>query len=294
MTSPTLAYGVLVTNGLGTNPVSDRLGGSGSLQDLVGNLRVDQAWGSAQVSAALHHANGGYYGSGITNSEVTGHPGDKWGWAVSGGLRLNAPMIGPGDYFQGAVVYAEGATRYAAGMSQTGNSPLKFDGQTFGFGFWEDGVYGSLSGVNQNVQLTTAWSVAASYEHFWTPSLRTSIYGSYVDISHNTAAKDLICSSYLSVASVNGLAASTGCDPDFSMWNIGTRSQWNVTKDLYVGLDVIYLKLNTAQFDSTGVVFLPLNGGKTRSAGTTGVGPYSVDDQDAWMATWRIHRDIVP
>ena len=26
--------------------------------------------------------------------EGSGHPDDKWGWAVSGGLRLNAPMVG--------------------------------------------------------------------------------------------------------------------------------------------------------------------------------------------------------
>src|SRR5262245_12003356 len=29
--------------------------------DLAGNIRVDQAWGSAQIMAALHNASGGYY-----------------------------------------------------------------------------------------------------------------------------------------------------------------------------------------------------------------------------------------
>ena len=35
------------------------------------------------------------------------------------------------------------------------------------------------------IQLTTAWSVQAAYEHFWTPSLRTSLVGAYTDISYN-------------------------------------------------------------------------------------------------------------
>jgi hypothetical protein len=34
--------------------------------DIVGNLRIDQAWGSAQVMAAWHDASAGYYGTGLT------------------------------------------------------------------------------------------------------------------------------------------------------------------------------------------------------------------------------------
>ena len=44
--------------------------------------------------------------------EGSGHPDDKWGWAVSGGLKLNAPMIGAGDYFQTQVNYTQGALKY--------------------------------------------------------------------------------------------------------------------------------------------------------------------------------------
>ena len=37
--------------------------GGFSAPDIVGNLRVDQAWGSAQVMAAAHRVNGQYYAS---------------------------------------------------------------------------------------------------------------------------------------------------------------------------------------------------------------------------------------
>jgi hypothetical protein len=256
-------------------------------QDIVGNIRIDQAWGSAQISAALHDASGGYYGV----SETTGHPDTKWGFAVAGGLRLNAPMIGPGDYFQAMVIYSEGATGY---LSQTPRSAAwnKWDGQSVGYGFWTDGVYTTAAlagGTGGSVELTTGWSLFASYEHFWTPALRTSLYGSYVELSHNDVAKSAICTTQAAVVS-SGLQGGAGCNPDWSAWAVGSRSQWNITKDLYVGLDVIYLKLNSAS-TASGFLNTAASGAKPSSAAA---GLYTVADQDAWVATWRIHRDIVP
>ncbi|MFZ0841559.1 MAG: porin, partial [Xanthobacteraceae bacterium] len=63
--------------------------------DLAGNLRVDQAWGSAQIMAAIHNDSGGYYtnvpgalGSSTTGAQVFGHPGEAFGWAVGGGAKF--------------------------------------------------------------------------------------------------------------------------------------------------------------------------------------------------------------
>src|SRR5262249_3819519 len=81
--------------------------GYGGLQvpDIVGNIRLDQTWGSAQVMAAAHEVNANYYGStGQSNGlSETGHPGDKWGFVVGAGLRLNFPMVAQGDFFQAEV-----------------------------------------------------------------------------------------------------------------------------------------------------------------------------------------------
>jgi hypothetical protein len=209
-----------------------------------------------------------------------------WGWAASAGLRLNAPMIGPGDYFQIQGIYSEGATGY---LSQTpgGAAMDLWKGNSVGYGFWSDGVYtnaGTVGGTGGSVQLTTGWSVFGSYEHFWTPSLRTSVYGSYVELDHNATATAAICATQTGVSS--GMQGGAACNPNWSSWNVGTRSQWNVTKDLYVGLDVIYLKLNSA---TTGTGLLT-----TAASGAKPAGVYTVGDQDTWAATWRIHRDIVP
>jgi len=263
------------------------------LQDIVGALRIDQAWGSAQVSFATGDRSAGYFSgiAGVPAGEPQGHPSTKWGWAASGGVRLNAPMIGPGDYFQIQGIYSEGMTGY---LSQTpsGAAVNLWQGNSVGYGFWSDGVYTNpttVGGTGGSVELTTGWSVFGSYEHFWTPALRTSVYGSYVELNHNASAKNAICISNPTTSSAFTGGAGGLCNPDWSTWNVGTRSQWNITKDLYVGLDVIYLKLNSAS-NATGVLPATIGGGGK----PTTAGPYTVADQDTWAATWRIHRDIVP
>jgi hypothetical protein len=58
--------------------------------DIAGNIRVDQAWGSAQLSAAAHSLTGSYYGGAGALTPVlatsNGHPGDEWGFAIQGGV----------------------------------------------------------------------------------------------------------------------------------------------------------------------------------------------------------------
>ncbi len=114
--------------GSSVTPGSISSGAYGGFQapDLVANLRVDQAWGSAQIMGALHQVNASYYGNGATALQWPSS--DKLGFAVGAGIKLNAPMIGQGDYLQAQVNYTEGALRY---IFQTPNSNWgKVDGRT--------------------------------------------------------------------------------------------------------------------------------------------------------------------
>ncbi|RYG93769.1 MAG: NAD-dependent epimerase/dehydratase family protein, partial [Alphaproteobacteria bacterium] len=88
------------------------------LPDFVGALRVDQAWGSAQISAATHEINVGNLSTNPAagaGGVLTGirHANSVQGWGVQGGVKINLPAIAPGDtlYLQGA--YANGAQSYA-------------------------------------------------------------------------------------------------------------------------------------------------------------------------------------
>ena len=70
--------------------------------------KVDQAWGVFQLSAAAHDNHAAYYGM----TEVTGHPGDKWGWAVQAALQIKNIPTGAGDTINLQAVYTDGASRY--------------------------------------------------------------------------------------------------------------------------------------------------------------------------------------
>src|SRR5216684_632868 len=93
----------MVTGLYGTND----LGGTRA-PDIIGRLGIDQAWGLAQISVVAHNNHAGYYGA----TEDTGHPGDKWGFAVQGALSIKNIPTGPGDVVNMQAVYTDGATRY--------------------------------------------------------------------------------------------------------------------------------------------------------------------------------------
>ena len=55
------------------------------------------ALGFCQIAGALHDASGSYYGTHCTETPAIRATSGAW---RRRGLRINAPMIGPGDYFQ--------------------------------------------------------------------------------------------------------------------------------------------------------------------------------------------------
>ncbi|MBI5909917.1 MAG: porin, partial [Betaproteobacteria bacterium] len=148
----------------GTVPTTDYH--APQVPDIVGNLRIDQAWGSAQLMGALHLVGAQYYGANAaTNSN---HPSDVWGYALGAGIKLNVPT-GPGDTFWLQGDYAKGAQGY---VSQAGTIFNKFQGGGVGYGWAVDGVVGPT--VGSSIELVTAWGVHGTYEHFWSKSWKTS------------------------------------------------------------------------------------------------------------------------
>jgi hypothetical protein len=266
-----------------TGQVAGGLGAYGGFQspDIVANLRLDQAWGSAQVMAAGHQVNAEYYGT----TPGTGGPSDKWGFVVGAGLKLNAPMLGHGDYFQAQVNYTEGALRYVF-MTPDSNW-AKVQGATQGYGVLTDAVYGGAAGTTgTGLDLTTGWGVNAAYDHGWNAQWKTSLYGGYAAVSYNTEANAILCSA---AGNGNGLAgnaavATAGCNNNWSTYWIGSRTQWNVTKNLYLAVDLMYSKLHSAT-TSDGLI----HGYALTNSGATTVG-----DVDNWAARVRLHRDFYP
>lgn len=153
-------------NGGGSTPdgvAINSTGGAGMfMPDIVANIRVDQGWGSAQLSAAVHEVKG------------PGHVTD-YGWAVQGGVTVNLPMIAEDDsaYVTGA--YAEGALSYLISGGGVGR------GNTYDYAAWVVATDDALRGPRD---LTEGFNVNAGFQHNWSPNWSSSISASYADIDY--------------------------------------------------------------------------------------------------------------
>jgi hypothetical protein len=266
--------------------------------DVVGALRLDQAWGTAQIAAAAHDTSGGYYGTTLTGASLSGHPSDKWGWAVTGGFILTNFLGMRGDTLGLQATYSEGAAGYAT--RATGAWQLYGSGNQVALGWLVDGVFrgtGTVANPFTDVELTTVWNVGAVYEHLWSTRWRTSLYGGYSNVDYNGNATASICANAAGVVAgppFNPSAlAGTGtlfsnCDPDFSWWWIGSRTQWNPHPDIDIGVDVMYTKINTA---FSGTASLAANGARPSTAAS---GFYSIEDQGIVSVMMRWQRNFIP
>ena len=84
------------------------------------------------------------------------------------------------------------------------------------------------------------------YEHFWNPRWRTSLYGGYTEV--NTTTRPTPSSAPCKATRQRQWRwhfrrpGKRGLRQQLEAWWIGSRTQWNVTKDFYMGLDVAYRK----------------------------------------------------
>src|SRR6201747_1071715 len=119
-----------LSQAIGGNGLSTTAYGGFVVPDLVGNIRVDQAWGLFQISGALHDVTPGYWtsantanastivtGNNLIGTEYFGHPDSKWGGAVSASLQLKNIPTGAGDDIKMDATWGLGATKYVLGTS---------------------------------------------------------------------------------------------------------------------------------------------------------------------------------
>jgi hypothetical protein len=250
------------------------------MPDVVGALRIDQAWGFAQLSAALHDSSGGYYGA--VNSTVNGHPADKRGFAVSGGFVLKDLFGFRGDSAGLQVTYSEGAAGYAT--RRTGPQAIYTTSSNAGFGWLSEGLYNAGSAV----ELTTVWNVNGVVEHFWNPKWRTSVWGSYTEVDYSSAEKAMVCAGAgggLTPGFITGLSVVSNCNPSYGWLLVGTRTQWNPHPDLDIGFEVLWTHLNTA---FKGTANLAASGAQPAIIGA------QIDDQDELSLLVRFQRNFLP
>jgi Porin subfamily len=296
LVTPDAAPGVVPANVNGC-PIGDYT--TSWVPDPVVNLRLDQGWGSGQVAAALHQVRASDYGNDVSSlanvgpGAFTGQtPSDKWGFALMGGVMVYVPT-GDNDKVWANIVYSQGAVAYT-GLSQLGSFGTfsRFNGGSVGAAWALDGVFANAVGPastalsGSGIQLTSAWSIGVAYEHRWNEQVRSSVFGVLTDVTYPGAAKTIFCSSPVGpVRNAAGLAPNfatgpvAGCNPDFAVWGLGTRTVWNPLKNVDLGAELMYSRLD--QNMGAGVLL--------NFAGTSGVaaGNYTPQNQSIWSGLLR-------
>ena len=88
------------------------------------------------MNASYYSGAPGVIGSNATTLTTQGHPGQTWGWAVQGGVRLLNVFGIAKDRFEIAGAYCQGASGYCV------STPVSFlfgSGNSVGGGFTTDG-----------------------------------------------------------------------------------------------------------------------------------------------------------
>jgi Porin subfamily len=199
------------------------------MPNIVASIRVDQAWGSAELAGMLNEVGvvGNLPGFNGANFAFTGfniNPSTRYGFAINAGLKINLPMIAAGDNLTLNAVYTQGNL---STILSNGAGNL-FTGVNVG-GVAAVAANATVNQFTGAMNLTKAFAVTAGFQHFWTPTLSSSIFGSYakVDVANTTLFV-------------------TDTLRDFNLYTVGLNTIWQPVRGLNIGLEGGYQRMQVA------------------------------------------------
>jgi Porin subfamily len=208
--------------------------------DIIGNITVDQAWGLFKFSAVAHDNHVSYYGT----TEPTGHPDDKWGWAVQAALSIKNIPTGPGDVINMQAVYTDGASRYnfnslmPTSFAMYGGSGFAY--QSVGLAAVADGIYsGTTAATGTSIETVKTWGFRGGYTHNWNAYWASGLYGAYAQLKYGNTSKTAICAQLVTALTITGT-----CNPDFNLAVIGFNTVWTPVKGFAFTADVNWTRLD--------------------------------------------------
>ncbi|CCD92712.1 conserved exported hypothetical protein [Bradyrhizobium sp. ORS 375] len=270
--------GITTAGVLGGNYGSSAFGGTVA-PDIIGMVRVDQAWGVFQASFAAHDNHAAYYGA----TETSGHPSDKWGWAAQLALSVKNIPTGPGDVLTLQAVYTDGASRYNfqslanTTYSMYGGTNVAGAYQSIGFAGVADAVFSTGTGLS-TVQ---TWGMRGAFTHNWDPRWNSALYGAYAQVHYGQTGAGLICAG---IAATGMLTAGSTCNPDFNLGQIGVITRWTPVKGLTFSADVTYSHLDQKY---SGTAIAPAVASTAKPAAV-----YQLKDQDTVSMLLRAQRNF--
>jgi Porin subfamily len=298
-----------VFNRTGLYNLSQGIAGSGFGQtayggfiapDLVGNIRVDQAWGLFQVSGALHTVNASYNvlgpgGVGLagataaTDSVLSGHPETKLGGSVMVALQIKNIPTGPGDDIKIDGSWAKGDTKNVISTSGASPSFAMFGGvpgqfgpnNSYGFGATTDGMYlPTAFGGDGAIHLTEAFGVRGAFNHNWDPYWSSSLFGGLGVVRHDGVEQAEYCAAF--ALTHPGLGVTYTCNPNFSLAMVGVVTRWTPVKNLTFSAEALWTHLQTS-----------MSGFSTFSPGAPQpIATYDFKNQDTVSLNVRVQRNF--
>ncbi len=229
-----------ITSGGNAVAATTRYAGE-TIPDIIGVLRDDQSWGSAQLSAAYHDITTsegpfGTSGSGFTKADADG-------FAVQGGARIKLPMLAAGDdlwiegaYQQGAYLYMDSGNSFNqsinAGIVAGGFLHLDRDAVAIHPVGTPAGFYRLSEGKG--------FSTMLAFNHYFTPNFHDVIFGSYEQISYGGAVKNTDW--------------TRGGIGDASEYRVGNQFLWDPVKNFEIGLELDYVHIDQTLAHDAGKV----------------------------------------
>jgi hypothetical protein len=275
------------------------------------DFHVQEPWGFWDVSVLAHNVNASYYtttgagvgacpnpgGFGPTGNPLAtcGHPNDRVGWVLLNGAEVKVPT-GPGDLVAYFFNYGQGTSAYSGGGPLS--SPDLFgSGNQLAVGWITDGTYVNGS----QIELTTSWSAAAGYKHYWTPTVSTALSGSYTQIDYDSTAKGFfvtnVCPARGGQVGFNTLVGN--CNPDWAFFQGAIKTEWNPVPSLILGVNATYTHIFTAFNGATA------NLAGTNTSATTGAvtplntvigarpaGNYAFSNQGTFLFMFRAQKNF--
>ncbi|UDL95129.1 porin [Lichenihabitans sp. PAMC28606] len=235
-----------------------------TIPDVVGVLRVDQAWGAAQISAAYHDVNtvAGPLGNVAIANQFANSTTE--GFAVQGGVQIKLPMLAAGDdlwieggYQEGAYLYQDSSNYLNAGFNSLalgGFQHIDRDAVAIGNG---TGGY--------TLQKGSGFHVMGALHHYFTPQFHDVLFGSYETIGYGNIVKNIDW--------------TRGGIGDASEFRVGNQFIFTPVHDLNFGVEVIYMRIDQTLAHELGQAATALPVGVKKNP-------------DAFEARLRVERDF--
>ena len=226
--------------------------------NIVGNVRMDQAWGFAAVHGLVGNNS-------LDKAAIDGvkNTGDKTysAYAIGSTVNFKLPMIAAGDQIWFTANYTKGALGAllsGGGLSVMASSSAKrinsgvirIDSalvQTTGAG---------TTSSNAVFETTTGWNVAMAATHYWAKDWRSNFSAGYVEMNPPTI-------NLASQPAVEGTVVSQWGKG--KLWEVAGSIIYSPVKDLDIGLELQYANLKnkiqnpTTDFKNAGSPGLSVN-----------------------------------